>query len=192
MTEGYLPPIYKAMRIIVLLSSAALLLSACSGVKSEAKYPTGADRAATGGNNNIYNQPNSIFGEGGLKLFGNKDKDSKNAANTGIGVNALLWRASLDTINFMPITSADPFGGTIITDWYSAPSASEERFKVNIFILGRELRADNIKVTMFRQVRSGGSWHDADIADSAPRQLEDAVLTRARELRVAAQAEKEK
>lgn len=77
-----------------------------SSVESEAKYPTGADRASTG-NNNIYDKPKSIFGEGGIKLLGG---DEKKQDNTGIGVNALLWRASLDSISFMPITSADPFG----------------------------------------------------------------------------------
>lgn len=165
-----------------------MILSACSGVKSEAKYPTGADRASTGGNNNIYEKPQSIFGEGGLKVFGGEDKK---ADTGGIGVNALLWRASIDTINFMPISNADPFGGTIITDWYSAPNEPDERFKVNVYILGRELRADNVKVAMFRQVRgSGGSWRDAAVADSTQRQLEDAVLTRARELRIAAQSKK--
>lgn len=166
-----------------------LAFSACSGIKGgEAKYPTGADRAATGGNNNIYEKPQSIFGAGGLlgAATGKNDRDQ----GVGLGVNALLWRASLDTINFMPITSADPFGGTIITDWYSNPSITDERVKVNIYILGRELRADGIRVAMFRQIRKGGGWQDAAVDPAAAGQLEDAILTRARELRIAAQPEK--
>jgi len=175
------------MRIkILFLTLLSFTLAACSGgPKSEAKYPSGADRAATGGSNNIYNKPQSIFGEGGYKMF---SADKKKEDSNGIGVNALLWRASLDSISFMPITSADPFGGTIITDWYASPAAPDERFKVNVYILGRELRADNIKVGMFRQVKTSGAWADATVDDSAPRQLEDAILTRARELRIAATA----
>lgn len=181
------------MRIVLVLFSLlvpALLLSACGNMpKGEAKYPTGADRASTGGANNIYNKPQSIFGEGGFKLLGG-DKKSQNV--DGIAVNGLLWRASLDTISFMPITSADPFGGTIITDWYSSPETPEERFKLNIFILGRELRADGVRVAMFRQVRGrNAGWSDAAVDPSAPRALEDAILTRARELRIASQAEKD-
>lgn len=164
----------------------ALTLTACGGIKGgEAKYPTGADRASTG-SNNIYDKPKSIFGDGGIKLLGG-DK-GKGGDQVGLGVNALLWRASLDTISFMPITSADPFGGTIITDWYSSADAPDERFKVNIFILGRELRADGIKVTMFRQTKGKSGWNDAAIDAAAPRQLEDAILTRARELRIQSQA----
>ncbi len=163
--------------------SSLLALTAC-GTKSEAQYPTGADRASTGGNNNIYNESQSIFGEGGLELFSNKDKNN-DAAGVGLGVNALLWRASLDAINFMPIATADPFGGTIITDWFSNSDAPNERFKVNAYILGRELRADNVKARIFRQTKSGSSWVDAPTDEAANRQLEDAILTRARELRVA-------
>lgn len=178
----------KTERITLVAVMALFALSACSGIKGgEAKYPTGADRAATGGNNNIYEKPQSIFGEGGLLGGGKKDSKDQGA---GLGVNALLWRASLDTLNFMPITSADPFGGTIITDWYSNPQTPDERVKVNVFILGRELRADGIRVSMFRQVRKGGGWQDASVDPAAPRQLEDAILTRARELRIAAQSDK--
>lgn len=163
--------------------TSVLLLTAC-GANTEAKYPTGANRAATGGNNNIYNESQSIFGEGGLELFSSKDK-SNSDSGVGLGVNALLWRATLDAINFMPITTADPFGGTIITDWYSNADAPNERFKVNAYILGQELRADNVKARIFRQTKSGSNWVDAPSDDAANRQLEDAILTRARELRVA-------
>lgn len=181
------------MRIVLAvlpLTAALFILSACGNLpKGEAKYPTGADRASTGGANNIYNKPQSIFGEGGLKILGG-DKKTQNV--DGIAVNGLLWRASLDTISFMPIASADPFGGTIITDWYSSPDAPEERFKVNIFILGRELRADGVRVAMFRQTRGrNAGWQDAAVDPAAARALEDAILTRARELRIASQANKD-
>ncbi len=103
-----------------------------------------------------------------------------------IGVNGFLWRASLDTISFMPIASADPFGGVIITDWYSAPDASDERTKLNVFIRDRDLRADGIKVSVFRQVKdAGGEWKDATVAAATAGSLENAILTRARQIRLA-------
>jgi hypothetical protein len=125
----------------------------------------------------------SLFGtDGGINLFGgNKGKDND---GSGLGVNAFLWRASLDTLAFMPIASADPFGGVILTDWYTPAESPGERFKVNLYILDKQLRADGLRVSVFRQVRTGNDWKDASIAPETARQLEDAVLTRARQLRV--------
>ncbi len=103
----------------------------------------------------------------------------------GVAVNSYLWHASLDTMSFMPIASADPFGGTIITDWYSPRGTPNERFKVNIFILNRELRADGVRVTVFRQVKDGGGqWADAPVDPKTNRDLENSILMRARQLRL--------
>ena len=159
----------------------ALILAACSGVESEAKYPTGADRAATDGD--IYAEAPSIFGKGGVS--GAIRGDHRDEEGGKIGVNAYLWRASLDTISFMPIQKADPFGGTIFTDWYSAPDTPEERLKLNVFILNKELRSDAIRVRLFKQVLKNGKWMDSEASSKTTRQLEDAILTRARQLRVA-------
>ena len=78
-----------------------------------------------------------------------------------LGVNSYLWHAALDTLSFMPLASADPFGGVIITDWYVAPNAPDERLKVTIYIMDRNLRADGLKVVVFRQTRTGAAWSDA-------------------------------
>lgn len=102
-----------------------------------------------------------------------------------LGVNSYLWHASLDTLAFMPLASADPYGGVIITDWYSAPTDANERMKVTIYILDRRLRADGIKIAVFRQTRSGDGWVDAEVNPQTATKLEDAILTRARELRLA-------
>jgi hypothetical protein len=158
-------------------------LSACgTRLEGEAKYPTGLDRTTTG--NDIYGEKESIFGSDGLAIFGGK-KDGPDDGSTGIGVNSFLWRASLDTVSFMPLASADPFGGVIITEWYSSPEQPDERFKVNIFILDKHLVSDGVKAKVFKQVRSGSGWKDAATPDDMARQLEDAILTRARQLRVA-------
>jgi hypothetical protein len=161
---------------------ASLLLAGCSSVKTEAKYPTGYERAETGGD--IYSKPDSIFGKDGLKLLGGRSQDD-GTGNNGIAVNSFLWRASLDTVSFMPLASADPFGGVILTDWYIAPENENERFKLNVFILGRELRSDGVRVRVFKQVAQKGTWRDADASEEMARQLEDTILTRARQLRIA-------
>jgi hypothetical protein len=125
--------------------------------------------------------------ERGIQLFGLGSSvfGGEDTSGAKIGVNALLWRAALDTVSFMPLGSADPFGGVIITDWYSDPATPDEQFKTTIYILDQRLRADAVRVSLFRQVRSGGRWADAPVSDGAARQLEDQILTRARQMRIA-------
>jgi len=110
---------------------------------------------------------------------------SANSASRTLGVNSYLWHASLDTLSFIPLASADPFGGVIITDWYSAPQVPNERMKVTVYILDRNLRADGLKVAVFRQTKTPDGWADAAVANDTATKLEDAILTRARELRLA-------
>ena len=107
------------------------------------------------------------------------------SGNLTLGVNSFLWHASLDTLAFMPLASADPFGGVIITDWYSAPDDTNERMKVTVYILDRRLRADGLKIAVFRQTHTGAAWSDAAVNPDTAIRLEDAILTRARELRLA-------
>lgn len=180
-----------SIKNIAAFAFAIILLASCSSINTnpdlggEAKYPTGASRTETaGGSNDIYSKPESIFGKGGISLFG----DKKNSADqTGIGVNTYLWRAALDTVSFMPLASADPFGGVILTDWYTPAATPNERLKLNVFILDRQLRSDGIQVKLFRQIRKGKGnvWTDTEVSNGTARQLEDTILTRARQLRVA-------
>ncbi len=128
----------------------------------------------------------TVFGPDALTFSTNPDRSAPNSGG-GIGVNAFLWRASLDTIDFMPLVSADPFGGVIITEWYQPPSATDERLKLNVYITATQLRADAIKVAVFRQTLDGrGAWQDAAVDPATARELEDTILTRARELRIGA------
>jgi hypothetical protein len=102
-----------------------------------------------------------------------------------LGVNSYLWHASLDTLSFLPLVSADPFGGVIISEWYVAPSSPNERLKVTVYIMDRSLRADGLKVVVFRQVKAAAGWQEATPSPDTAHKLEDSILTRARELRLA-------
>jgi hypothetical protein len=112
---------------------------------------------------------------------------SSSSGHITLGVNSYLWHAALDTLAFMPLQSADPFGGVILTDWYSDPSDPNERMRANVYILDRVLRADGLKIAVFRQTKSGDAWVDAQVNPDTATKLEDAILTRARELRLAAE-----
>ena len=118
-------------------------------------------------------------------IFNGPQPEGGSGGGGGIGVNSYLWRASLDTVRFMPLASADPFGGVIITDWYSPPDTPNERFKVNLYILGRQLRADGVRVSVFHQHRdAANNWAEAPVDANTGTDLENAILTRARELRL--------
>ena len=114
-------------------------------------------------------------------------KRAPRAAETpgAIGVNAYLWRASLDTLAFMPLASADAYGGLINTEWYVNPEKQDERFKATVYILDTRLRADGVNVSLHRQTRGPtGEWVDAPASDDAEEAIENAILTRARQRRV--------
>jgi hypothetical protein len=147
-----------------LMLFAPLFLAACGG-----DAPSGPPSLAG-------NAPQAV----GLASPMKPDKVDK----AGVGVNAYLWRGALDTLSFMPLVSADPFGGVIITDWWQPPSAPDERFKATAYVLGRELRADGIRVSIFRQVRGpDGQWTNAAVNPETTGEIENKVLARARELR---------
>jgi hypothetical protein len=143
----------------VLFMVAAAALSACSMFRG--------DEARADDNRG------GIFGGG-----------ARNETDAAIGVNAFLWRASLDTLNFMPLESADPYGGIIITDWHSDPATPTERFKATVYILDTRLRADALNVSIFRQTNVNGAWTDAAVNPETELQIENAILTRARQLRL--------
>ncbi|MCK5374515.1 MAG: DUF3576 domain-containing protein [Alphaproteobacteria bacterium] len=155
------------------------LLTGCDTIKTEAKYPENRDGKQY--DSDIYEKQAGIFSSDG-GILGNR---KKNEGASAIGVNSFLWRATLDTVSFMPLASADPFGGVILTDWYTDTQKPNERIKINAFVMGRELRADGIRVRTFRQVKKGNTWNDAQNSEETARKLEDAVLSRARELRIA-------
>ncbi|PNU01801.1 DUF3576 domain-containing protein [Novosphingobium guangzhouense] len=116
---------------------------------------------------------------------GRKKEEAKLAPSqvTTIGVNSYLWRASLDSVSFMPLLQSDSAGGVIITDWYVNPKTPTERVKVSIAILDQDLRADALRVTAVREVQQGGGWVAAPVQAATVQKLEDIILTRARDLR---------
>jgi hypothetical protein len=168
---------------IALTALAALAACEASDVKEKTSDPTGtrSRRDATEGLGGRNRDTGTLFGPGGL--FGSKPQEKQ---SDGLAVNAFLWRASLDTINFIPLVSADPFGGVIITDWYTPAESPNERMKVQITILDRDLRADGVRVSVFKQQQNArqGGWVDAQVDPRTNIDIENAILTRARQLRI--------
>ena len=121
-----------------------------------------------------------------LPFVGGKSATPAANAQAGIGVNAFLWRATLDTLSFMPLLTADPWGGVVNYDWYVNPQTPNERFKTTVFILDTRLRADALNVTVSKEVRdASGAWTAAPVAAQTETDLENAILTKARQLNLA-------
>lgn len=123
-------------------------------------------------------------------LGGSDDDEEETAAvapgGTGIQVNGYLWGAALDTISFMPLDTADPQGGIIKTEWYSDPDQPDQRHRVHVFIVSGQLRADGVRVSVFRQTRNdAGEWVDVEPPADTASALKDVIVRRARELGVA-------
>ena len=144
------------------------LIGACSPPTSEKKP-------------NIYS-PGSITGssEQGISLTALMSRKENGA---GLPINALLWRASIDVASKLPMQDIDALSGTIITDWYQINEKSDERIKLAIFVLDRELRSDGIRVVVYVQKRKGEVWSDYGTDINMGLNLEELILTQAREIR---------
>lgn len=113
---------------------------------------------------------------------GKKNEAQITQQNIGT-VNPYLWRATLDTFENMPVQSADPVGGLVVYDWRSFADSPDERIKATVYILDTRLRADGVKVSVFRQINTEGTWTDASVDPETGIQLENKILDRARTLR---------
>lgn len=172
------------------LMAALVALAGCGG--SPGEYAADPPEGPRSGPESQFD-PNapSIFGPDGLSLgtLRSGALGGGTAGNTGIPVNRYLWQASLETLAFLPLASTDPFTGTIATDWGSTPEAPGERYKVTAFMTSPALAASSLSVAVYREVRNpDGAWLPAAVDPQTATRIEDAILTRARQIRIADEA----
>ena len=157
------------MRILFVLAF-IFALTSCSGVGQAPAEEKGPGSFLTGKDSK------------GINLL---ELGETSNSETGLPVNALLWRASLDIASSIPLDDIDTFGGTIVTEWYQLNENNVERIKLAIFVLDRELRSDGIRVVVYVQKRDGSDWRDEGTDSEMGARLEELILTRAREIRAA-------
>jgi hypothetical protein len=163
--------IFRGVSCAALVAVTTLALASCASNPDRAP---GQSRLAPEG------------GGGGFLGIGKK-KSGPMEGVAVIGVNSFLWRATLETLSFMPLASADPNGGVVTTEWYANPEAPRERFKATVYILDTRLRADGLKVSLNRQQMTANGWSDAPSDPEVAIQIENQILVRARELRLSTQ-----
>ncbi len=165
----------KFLVITLILS----LLSSCSSIKTETKrgdindviylprQQTEREMAERGGGSFVRD------------LFGNS-KDNQFGTAIQLSVNPYLWQASLDILSStMPLASVDSNSGIIISDWYNLKGSQDERVKISVLINSKELRADGVKVSIFKQKLKSNTWHNTEINPIVIQKLERKIVRRA-------------
>lgn len=162
-----------------ILLATTLILAGCTGTKAPSELPKSSQdkRQFDFG---------SVLGEEGL-TFGSDRKigASTNVDYSKISVNPYLWQASIQTLNEIPLVACDAVGGMIITDWYTPSDINEnERIKVSVYLVGKELRANGVKVTLHKQIRNNGQWQNVDADQAFATKIEDIILSQARRIKI--------
>ena len=117
-------------------------------------------------------------------FFGDEKNESSEISAVGLPINPYLWKASLETIDFMPLSSTDPFAGIIITDWYTVENNLNERCKLNIFVKGKDLKTNNLKVSSFCQSFDNNQWVNKSSIKEDNIRLENVILNKAKKLKL--------
>lgn len=165
----------KSKKHIALFSLA--VLAGCAGAKPLEKLPEGRDQTRKENFGKLFGSEALVFGKSAPMY-------STEGGSMGMSANPHLWRAALETVSFMPLASADAVGGVIVTDWYASATSKAERLKLTIYITDRQLRADAIKVSIHKEVLRDGTWVAATSDPATARQLEDIILSKARDLKI--------
>lgn len=122
----------------------------------------------------------TVFSSGGI--FGGSSKASAGEVSL---INMNLWQASLDVIASMPIEVSDARGGVLSTSWYEDPDNLGEKYRVNVLVKSIDLAPHAIQVTIFKQtINKDGSWKNIKTSSKLSEDMEDKILTRARELKL--------
>ena len=169
---------FNISKLIIIIISFFVLYS-CSSIKTETKR---------GDINDVIYLPRQqaereIAEQGGgsfiKDLFGNNSNNNRRDS-LQLPVNPHLWQASLDILSStMPLASVDSNSGIIISDWYNIKSNQNERVKISVLINTQELRADGVKVSIFKQKLTSNSWSNIKVDPVIVQKLERKIIRKA-------------
>ena len=142
------------------------------------------DLALTDAQNRLITGGGLLGDKASFSFLGEDKNNSSQISSVGLPINPYLWKASLETIDFMPLSSTDPFAGIIITDWYIVENNLGERCKLNIFVKGKDLKTDNLKVSSFCQSLDNNQWVNKPSIKKNNLRLENAILNKAKKLKL--------
>ena len=169
--------IVQVLRYVALLS-VIFFLTSCSSISTKSerldkdivKYPDPRQRAIA---KKLKNQGSFL-----RDIFKGNKKREINAVS--LNINPFIWQASLDILSStMPLASVDSNSGIIITDWYNLKGKENERIKISVLVSTQELRADGVKVSMFRQILKSNTWKNVDVNPNIVQKLERKIISKA-------------
>jgi hypothetical protein len=125
-------------------------------------------------------------------IFGDINNRKTSSTTVDFASSNVLWRATIKTLDFLPLLNTDYSGGIIVYDWYSQTNNPKEQIKISVQFLNNELRSDSIKITAHKKIcetteRCSNSTLDQNFANS----IKDSIITSARTLKIE-EAKKEK
>ena len=165
----------------ILIFTSLLIFQACSSVNTETKRSDVNDIIYMPGQQIERELAESRAKGGGSVLsniFGNSNKRA--SLQTQMSVNPYLWQASLEILSStMPLSSVDSSSGIIITDWYNLKSKNNERVKISVLINSIELRADGVKVSIFKQIKNANTWNSSKVNPNIIQNLERKIVKKA-------------
>ena len=145
---------------------------------------TDPDLAMSDAQNRLRSGGGLLGKKANFSFLGKDGESSSQISTVGMPINPYLWKASIETINFMPLSSTDPSAGTIITDWYTTEANLNERCKLNVFINGQELKTENLKVSSFCQSLKNNQWVNMPSIKEDNIKLENVILNKAKKLKL--------
>ena len=134
------------------------------------------------------------FADKGGGIFGdiNNKKPGGGSTSVDFATSNVLWRATLKSLDFLPLLNVDYAGGIILYDWYSEDLNSREQIKVTVRFLNNELRSDSIDVIVHKKnCESFENCRTIKLQNNFPNQLKDNILSVARLIKIE-EAKKEK
>ena len=119
---------------------------------------------------------------GGIIIFGG---DKKNSGTIDFSSTNVMWRATLKTLNFLPLVSADYSAGLIVTDWYSEQKLGKEQIKIQVSFLSNDLKSESIVVSSFKRIcEPNGICTNSSVNESVNKEIKDSIITNARLLKI--------
>lgn len=162
---------------LVLAFAVSAVVAGCTVSELEQDYPEAPTNSGRERMERLESGGETIFGE---LVLGGPERPAE--GGNGTNVNFYLWRAALETLSIGPLDSADPFGGVIITDWFTLEEDPGHQYRATAYIMGRELRTDNLRVALY--LRPVGQDTAARRAtEEAETRMENVILAKARDIR---------
>ena len=178
--DGFLISSLKKLSLVTLnLLFFIIILSSCSNKPNKEENIGTQERFEP----SAYERAKNFAEKNPVTLFG-KDSKDKNT-NFDFSTSNVLWRASLKTLDFIPLATVDYSGGIIITDWYSEGKSMQEQIKIQVRFFSTELRSDSVQVTSYKKIcEINNVCSNISGNENFNKEIKDLIINTARQIKI--------